>query len=137
MKKWFIVILLLVALTLHAAVCPETVCDPPDFAYDPNRVNYDLIGSKTTEAGIEVNWPIAVCDPDGDEVNIHCLNDPNVVVTAENGVQTMTWMPSAVDIYYLDFIATDVPENGEPLSDWGTLVIKVYKNRPPVFGCGG
>ena len=145
MKKAAIVIVLLSALTIgtigKGEECIDEPCDPNsiDFVYDPNSVVFDLIGSKQVIVNEEIIWPLLVCDPDGDEVVVQCLNAPaGLSVVLEDGIYKMYWQPDMKGIYYLDFIATDEPEYGQALSDWGTLIIKVYaENRPPVFRCGG
>jgi len=138
MKRYFLIIgavLAIAGLMFGDNICPvPKPCDVP-FAYDPNTVNYRIVGSYEVELGATIVRDFNSCDPDEDNKGFRyeLLAGPGDVSFNSGG--HLAWKPGATGTYYLDFRVWDQPIFGLPLSDEGTLIVKVYAvNRPPIIG---
>lgn len=115
------------------------------FEYDPNSVEYKLLGGIDVRAGQEVIVDVNCYDPDGDAYSIRVLNwqsGMNLTVSNDpNNLTKLKWTPinEQAGLHYINIEAWDFPPDpNDSLIDRGTLVFNVRpRNRPPILlPCG-
>jgi len=124
---------------------PELPYDPNDipFAYDPNSCNCRILGTVKVGVNQQFICDVNYYDPDGDGIVGRILAGPQgLELLGSDYDWQLSWIPAEgqVGLHYIDIEIEDTPEYGIPLTDQGTLLIKVYpQNQPPVFQplCGG
>lgn len=108
------------------------------FGYDPNNIQYKLLGGIEGRAGTEFIYDVNCYDPDGDDFVIGIVNPQTGMTITENtltGKWDIAWIPAGPGLYYIDVEATDIPPPGNtPLSARGTILFNILPgNRPPVL----
>jgi len=144
-----VVMIVIFGVCAAFAYIPARPPEPPvPFAYDPNRVNYEIIEAiRHYPGGGEFHFARKITEPDGQEPVI-TFSDPGIWVSAPvvsidpddpNGVsriyEYVCGFPVArpPGLYYVDIVASDNDPN-EPMEDRRTMIIMLWpKNRPPVI----
>jgi hypothetical protein len=111
------------------------------FPYDPNAVQYKLLGGINVRAGQEVVVDINCYDPDGDAFSIRVLNwqsGMNLTISTDpNNPTKLKWAPTAeqAGLHYINIEAWDFPPDpNDSLTDRGTYVFNIRpRNRPPIL----
>ena len=106
------------------------------FPYDPNMVQYKLLGGIQGRANTDFVYDVNCYDPDGDPFVVGILGPPANMTITENtttGKWDIGWRPEIPGIYYVDVEAIDIPPPPlTPLSARGTIIFNVLVgNRPP------
>lgn len=141
-KKIKTIIVGAITLVILSALCLGLPCSEPvecevSFEYDPNQVNYRIVGSYIMRMGQTLVHDFNSCDPDDDNIAglIHeILSGPvGMVCTLEGRV---TYSPESEGLKYPDFSVKDSPPDGLYGTDEGTMIIWVLPaiNKPPVLG---
>ncbi len=124
------------SLLCFGIACPEPVeCEVP-FDYDPNQVNYRIVGSYIMRMGQTVVHDFNSCDEDTDNIaglTHEILTGPiGMVCTLEGRV---AYSPVSIGLKYADFRVKDSPPDGLYGTDEGTMIFWVLPvNKPPVLG---
>ena len=111
------------------------------FPYDPNAVQYKLLGGIDVRAGQEVIVDVNCYDPDGDAYSIRVLNwqsGMNLTVSNDpNNLTKLKWTPidAQAGLHYINIEAWDFPPDpNDSLTDIGTYVFNVRpRNRAPIL----
>ena len=111
------------------------------FPYDPNAVQYKLLGGIDVRAGQEVIVDVNCYDPDGDAYSIRVLNwqsGMNLTVSNDpNNLTKLKWTPTDAQagLHYINIEAWDFPPDpNDSLTDIGTYVFNVRpRNRAPIL----
>lgn len=137
-----ITIFVLFAGMVLGVVCPAPKPVIPPFQYDPAKCAYRIIGSVQMNVGDSFAISISACDPDGDPMVFVLDNQPDgmslQLSPAEPNTVVLIWKATKADIYYPNIIVTDMPADGLPLFDRGTIVVRVWKSNqaPVLLNCG-
>ena len=98
MKKCYVVAIgLILLLSVSLGIGAATVY-PPDnipFLYDPNSVEYKLLGGIDVRAGQEVIVDVNCYDPDGDPYSIRVLNWQAGMNCTNGTTWRLKWTPTA------------------------------------------
>lgn len=145
MKKSYLAsTILIMLLSVSLGVRAATVYPPTEipFDYDPNSVEYKLLGGIDARAGQPLVVDINCYDPDGDPFSIKVLNEQSGMICTNGTTWRLKWTPNLTQegLHYINIEAWDSPPNlDNSLTDRGTLVFNVRpRNRPPVLSpCGG
>ena len=144
-----VTIMLLVALTVHSqGPCPDPVpaydVSKIDFAYDPNRAVYQIIGSLTAYTGEVSACDFGYCGPlhqieKGIAIHSDNLLNGMSIVSDPNWALRYAPLPEVTGVFYVDFsIGYRIDDSNEfSVSDRKTLVIKVEKGVQFLPMCGG
>lgn len=144
MKKLYLFLIILCLLFGAELSGSGSVYHPTGipFEYDPNAVDYKLLGGIDVRAGQEVIVDVNCYDPDGDPFTIEVLNWQAGMNCTNGTTWRLIWRPTALQegLHYINIEAKDAPPDpNDSLTDRGTLVFNVRpRNRPPILlPCGG
>jgi hypothetical protein len=110
------------------------------FEYDPDKLNYKLLGGVDIRAGQNVVVDVNCYDPDGDPFTIDVLNPQDGMALTNGDKWQLSWTPNNAGVFYINVEAKDIPPDpNDSLTDRGTLIFNVKpRNRPPILRpCGG
>lgn len=143
-KLYLLSISLILLLGVSLGVRAATVYPPANipFAYDPNAVEYKLLGGIDVRAGQEIIVDINCYDPDNDPFSIKVLNVQSGMSCTNGMTWRLKWMPTTLQegLHYINIEAWDFPPDpNDSLIDRGSLVFNVRpRNQAPVLlPCGG
>lgn len=143
-KLYLLSISLILLLSVSLGIGAATVYSPANipFDYDPNSVEYKLLGGIDVRAGQEVIVDINCYDPDNDPFSIKVLNWQDGMNCTNGTTWRLKWTPTSLQegLHYINIEAWDFPPDpNDSLTDRGTLVFNVRpRNQAPVLlPCGG
>jgi hypothetical protein len=131
-------IFILVMGIISGTICPPPESIVPPFAYDPEECQYRILGSVQMNVGNSFAIPIGACDPDGDALVFTLDNQPEGMIldlgSIEPNMIILVWKATAAGIYYPNITVTDMPVDGIPLFDRGTIVVRIWEfNQAPIL----
>lgn len=138
-KAFTILVVLIIIVYVSLGVRAASIY-PPDnipFSYDPNIVNYKLIGGVDVRAGQEVIVDVNCYDPDNDPFMIEVLTWKAGMNCTNGTAWRLKWTPGTEQsgLHYVDIQAKDFPPDpNDFLTDRGTIVFNVRpRNRAPIL----
>jgi len=144
MKKLYVFSIILCLLLSNKISGSGDIYSPDEipFEYDPNAVEYKILGGINVRAGQEVIVDVNCYDPDGDAFAIRVLNWQSGMICTNGDIWKLKWTPTEQQegLHYINVEAWDFPPDpNDSLTDRGTYIFNVRpRNQPPILlPCGG